>query len=206
MIERVAGRRTDEQARQTRAAVIERAVDLASVEGLEGLTLGKLATELGLSKAGVVGPFGSKEGLQLAALDSATSSFRRHVWNPVADQPAGRDRLLAACQRWIDYLADCPLPGGCFFTTASVEWDARSGPVREAIATAQRRWLRTLQSEADVAIRAGELPAASDPAQLALELNGVSMSLNQALQLLDDRAAISRARSAVQRLLAVPPA
>jgi AcrR family transcriptional regulator len=195
-------RHTAEEALRTRTEIVDRAVHRASIEGLEGLTIGRLADELGLSKAGVIGPFGSKQALQLAALKRGLEIFRERVWDPAAELPAGRARLLAVCEGWIRYLERCPLPGGCFLTTASTEWDAREGPVHEAVATAQERWLGTLGAEAEVAVRAHELPGETDPAQLAFELNAIAMGLNQALQLLGDGEAPSRARRAQERLLA----
>lgn len=197
-------RSTADQARRTREAIVAGAVARASVEGLEGMTIGTLAAELGLSKAGVIGPFGSKEGLQLAAFAAAMDDFRRRVWDPAAERPAGRARLEAICEHWLAYLSGgCP-PGGCFMTTASVEWDARSGPVHEAVARDQRRWLRVLAAEAEVAVRARELPAGTDPDQVAFELNGIAMSLNQQLRLQGEEAAIGRARAAIARVLAAP--
>jgi AcrR family transcriptional regulator len=193
---------TADQGRQTRSRIIGRAVDRASIEGLESLSFGELAKDLRLSKAGVAGPFGSKEALQLAAFDRAVQIFREHVWDPAADMPAGRRRLEAVCGNWLSYLEHCPFPGGCVVTTASVEWDARSGPVHDAVATAQKRWLAVLSAEADVAIRTGELSPVPDARQLAFELNGIAMSLNQAIQLLGDSDAPNRARRALDRLMA----
>ena len=197
-------RHSAEEALRTRATIVEVGTRQASIEGLEGMTIGRLADAVGLSKAGVIGPFGSKQALQLAVLDAAVRGFTERVWTPVAELPAGRARLLAACEHWIDYLADCPLPGGCFITTASTEWDARDGPVRDAVASAQWRWLGTLRADVEVAVRAGELPADTDPTEMAFELNGVAMSLNQAIQLFHDEHAPNRARRSVLRLLAGP--
>ena len=194
-------RHSAEEALRTRATIVTVGTRQASIEGLEGMTIGRLADALGLSKAGVIGPFGSKQALQLAVLDEAVRGFIERVWNPVAALPAGRARLLAVCEHWISYLADCPLPGGCFITTASTEWDAREGPVRDAVASAQRRWLGTLRADVEVAVRAGELAADTDPTELAFELNGVAMSLNPAIQLFHDAAAPDRARRSVLRLL-----
>jgi AcrR family transcriptional regulator len=177
-------------------------VGRASVEGLEGLTIGTLADELGLSKAGVVGPFGSKEELQLAVCGRAFEIFKEDVWDPASHLPAGRRRLAAVCENWISHLTRRVFPGGCFVTTAATEWDAREGPVHDTVAAAQARWLATLRADAEVAVRAGELPRDTDPAQLAFELNGVAMSLNQAIILFDDKKAPARARRAVKRLLA----
>jgi AcrR family transcriptional regulator len=194
-------RQSAQEAQRTRTAIVECAVRRASVEGLDGLTIGRLADELGLSKSGVVGPFGSREQLQLAAFERAMEVFRQNVWDPVAELPAGRERLVATCERWMAELERPTFPGGCFMTTAATEWDARSGPVHEAVAKAQKRWLRVLRSDADVAVRAGELPSGTDPEQLVFELNGVAMSLNQAVVLAGDEHAGARARRAVQRLL-----
>ena len=171
------------------------------MEGLEALTIGRLASDLGLSKAGVVGPFGSKEGLQLAALRRGLEVFREEVWDPVVVLPAGYTRLAAVCENWVHYLERRVMPGGCFMTTASIEFDARTGPLHDATAAAQARWLATLTAEAEVAVRAGELPPETEPAQLAFELNGVAMSLNQALVLMDDKRSPARARRAFARLL-----
>jgi AcrR family transcriptional regulator len=185
---------------------VAQAVGRASTDGLEGLTIGSLAGDLGLSKAGVIGPFGSKEALQLATLERAGQVFTNAVWRPVERLPAGRERLVAVCESWVRYLSACPLPGGCFVAMASTEWDGRGGPVREAVATMQRRWLRCLSADAEVAVRAGELPQDTDPTQLAFECNGLAMGLNQAVQLFADPGAPDRARRAFARLLAGPPA
>jgi hypothetical protein len=123
------------------------------------------------------------------------------VWDPAAELPAGRRRLEAVCDNWISHLTRRVFPGGCFVTTAATEWDAREGPIHDAVAAAQGRWLATLRADAEVALRAGELPRDTDPAQLAFELNGVAMSLNQALVLFEDKKAPARARRAVKRLL-----
>ena len=195
-------RSTADQALRTRETIVAGAVARASVEGLEGLTIGTLATELGLSKAGVVGPFGSKEGLQLATFAAAMNHVRVRVWDPAADRPAGRARLQAVCENWVSYLSGdgCP-PGGCFMTAAATEWDSRTGPVHDAVARDQRRWLRVLAAEAEVAVRARERPAATDPAQVAFELNAIAMGLNQALRLHGDHAAVAHARRAFARVL-----
>ena len=195
-------RSTADQAIRTRETIVAGAVARASVEGLEGLTIGTLAAELGLSKAGVVGPFGSKEGLQLAAFAAAMDDFRVRVWDPAADRPAGRARLQAVCENWVRYLTGdgCP-PGGCFMTAASTEWDSRTGPVHDAVARDQRRWLRALAAEAEGAVRTRELPTETDPAQVAFELNAIAMGLNQALRLQHDEGAIERARRAIGRVL-----
>jgi AcrR family transcriptional regulator len=188
-------------AARTRSRILIAATDQASLEGLEGLTIGRLAESVGLSKAGLIGPFGSKEGLQLAVLEVTNQVFTARVWRPAADEPAGLARLQAICKHWVAYLANCPLPGGCFICTTTSEWDGREGPVRDAVAEAQARWMSTLRNEADVAIRAGELPPDHDADELAFALNATAMGLNQAVQLFGDTDAPARAERAFARLL-----
>ena len=198
-------RNSAEDAAATRSAIVSRALARASVEGLEGMTIGHLAADLGMSKAGVVGPFGSKQALQLAVFGQAIDGFAAQVWAPVAALTPGRERLAAVCERWIDYLAGPPFPGGCLMTTTATEWDARQGPVRDAVLAAQGRWLAALEGDAEAAVRAGELPADTDAAQVAFELSGMAMSLNQAMQLFHDPDAAARARRAVARILRPAP-
>jgi AcrR family transcriptional regulator len=195
-------RRSAAEAAGTRTAIVERALELGSLEGLEGLTIGRLAGDVGMSKSGLIRHFGSKEGLQLAALGAATDLFQREIWDPVADQPPGLARLRALSEGWVSYLERDLLPGGCFLTAAASEFDGRGGPVREATRKAWARWLRVLEREVSAAIEAGELPEETDPEQVAFELNGIVMGLNNALQLHGDRTAPVRARRAIDRVLA----
>lgn len=182
-------RRSASAALQTRTDIVERAIDVASVEGLDGFSLGRLADTLQMSKSGVLGHFRTKEALQLSALDGAIDVFTREVWAPAAASAPGLPRLLTICQSWIGYLERDVFPGGCFLTAASCEFDGRPGPVRDRIALAMKRWLRTLAAEAQVAIDAGQLPADSDPAAIAFQLNALAMGANQAIQLFGDRQA-----------------
>jgi AcrR family transcriptional regulator len=195
-------RRSAEEAAGTRTAIVERALELGSLEGLEGLTIGRLAGDVGMSKSGLIRHFGSKEGLQLAALGAAIGLFQREIWEPVADEPPGLRRLRALSEGWVSYLERDLLPGGCFLTAAASEFDGRAGPVREATRKAWARWLRLLEREVSAAVEAGELPADTDPEQVAFELNGIVMGLNNALQLHGDRSAPARARRAIDRVLA----
>ena len=194
-------RRTAAQAAGTRTAIVERAVELGSVEGLEGVTIGRLADDVGMSKSGLIRHFGSKQGLQLAALDAAIEIFTAEVWERAAGASPGLERLWAICIAWISYLERDVLPGGCFLTAAASEFDGRAGPVGEATRAAWARWLRVLESEARTATAAGELPRNTDPAQVAFELNAIAMGLNNALQLHRDPAAPGHARRAVERVL-----
>ena len=194
-------RRSATQVAASRAAIVETAVDQGSRWGLEGLTIGWLADELGMSKSGVVGHFGSKEQLQLAVLGAAVNAFVRDVWEPVADEPPGRARLLALCDAWLDSHRRELFPGGCFLTTASVEFDNRPGPVRDVVAATMARWLGTLEREAQTAIDNGELAPDADAADVAFTLNALAMGANNAFQLHGDDAAFDRARRAMHNVL-----
>ncbi len=193
-------RRSATAAQATRTGVIEQAVDRASLEGLEGVTIGRLAEDLGMSKAGVVGPFGSKEGLQLAALENAIGVFRREVWEPASSAEPGLARLEAITEAWLDYLRRDVFPGGCFLTQAACEFDGRPGRVREAIDGALSLWHSTLAHEAARGVQAGDLPDV-DPEQVAFELGAIAQGVNQARQLRGDPEAVKRGRRAMRRAL-----
>lgn len=201
-------RRSAADVADSRAAVVDAAVGLASVEGLEGITIGRLASDLGMSKSGLVGRFGSKEALQRAVLAEAVARFTAAVWEPARAAPAGLPRLEAIVDAWADYLRGDDLPGGCFITTASVEYDARSGPLHDDAAAAARRWLSVLEAEARHARDAGALPAGRDPADVAFELYSLASGGSVARHLHGDPAALDRARGAMRRALGLdrPPA
>jgi AcrR family transcriptional regulator len=152
-----------------------------------------------MSKAGVIGHFGTKEALQLAALERANAIFRREVWEPAAGVDPGFARLRAIAGAWISYLERDVFPGGCFMTAASTEWDGREGPVRDAVRQTLRLWHDVLAAEA---ARAG----LDDPGQVAFEMTSIAMGLNQALQLeIEPERAPERAGKAMRRLLGAAP-
>jgi AcrR family transcriptional regulator len=189
------------EARQTRERILGHSVALASREGLEGLTIGRLATELRLSKAGVLGHFGTKESLQLAVIDAAAALFAHEVPGRARGAAPGIEHLRAVCEAWVSYLERDVLPGGCFFTAAAAEFDGRDGPVRDAIVGLHELWERDLRVHIRRAISAGQIPADTDADQLVYDLLGVMLSLNHYLQLRRDPAAPARARAAMRRLL-----
>jgi AcrR family transcriptional regulator len=185
----------------TRSAILDRSVAIASAEGLEGLTIGRLAGDLGMSKSGVLGHFGSKEALQLAVLDRAGEIFRAEVWEPAVPAAPGLVRLRVLCEAWISYLERGVFPGGCFFVAAAHEFDGRNGAVRDAVESRFDAWRERLLKEAGRAVAAGDLPAGTDPGQLAFELLGLVMALNHAIQLHRDPEAPTRARRAIRSRL-----
>jgi AcrR family transcriptional regulator len=198
-------RRSQTAVAETRAAVTQAAVERASIEGLEGLTIGGLADDAEMRKSSVFSLFGSKQELQRATLDAAIEQFKSEVWDPVADQPPGLPRLLAVCDSWLDYHRREVMPGGCFLTTATIEYDARPGPMRDAIAATMKRWLGVLEREAATAIEAGDLPADADPADVAFELNALAAAASYGFQLWRDPDVFERARRSMRRVLTAPP-
>lgn len=189
---------------RTRESILRAAVDLASIEGLEGLTIGRLADELKMSKSGLFAHFGSKEDLQLATIEMARQIFVEHVVRPALAGPEGVQRLIGLCQGWLGHVEGKVFKGGCFFTAASLEFDGRTGPVRDAIAATMKTWLGTLARAVDAAKKAKHLKASIDPEKFAFEIYSLAMGANWALQLLDDRTALQKAReNIIQRIRAV---
>ena len=188
---------------RTRAAVLRRAADIASVEGLSGLSIGRLAADLSISKAGVFAHFGSKEELQLATVRAASERFLTEVVVPAQAADDGLARLVALVDSWLDYNRRCVFPGGCFFAATSVEFHGRPGRVRDELAAARRQWLDAFAGLARTAIDRGELDPVCDVDRLAFEIDAVGTAANLHHQLCGDRAAFGRARAAVHaRLLA----
>ena len=177
---------------------------LASSEGLEGLTIGRLATVLNMSKSGVLGHFGSKEDLQLAVVDAAADIFTKEVADKARGVDPGLPKLLAMCRAWVSYLERRVFPGGCFFTAAASEFDDRPGRVRNAVAGLTTVWNRDLYRQTRTAMAAGDLPSDTDADQLVFEVTGVVLALNNALQLHRDTTAPTRARRALSRLIGHP--
>jgi AcrR family transcriptional regulator len=194
-------RRSAAAVADTRAAVTEAAVDRASVEGLEGLTIGRLAGEVAMRKSSLFSLFGSKQELQLATLEAAIQQFRDEVWGPVADEQPGIARLLALCDSWLAYHERETLPGGCFLTTATIEFDARPGPLRDAVADSMDRWLGVLEREVALAVEAGELPSGYEPADVAFQLNALAAAASYGFQLSRDSEVFARARRSMRRAL-----
>ena len=182
---------------RTRAAILETAVNIASVEGLEGLTIGRLASSVSMSKSGLFGHFGSKEDLQLATVAAAREIFIREVIAPALKVPRGLQRLWALCDGWLDYMEREVFPGGCFFVSTSTQFGHRPGPVKDAIVASIREWLNYLIVAAQMAQSQNEITISTDPAQLVFELHGLYMGANWEYQLFADKAVGDRARLAI---------
>jgi AcrR family transcriptional regulator len=197
-------RRSVVEAAATRIRIIERALALGSVSGLEGLTIGSLAIDLGMSKAGVIGHFGTKEALQLAVVEEAVERFRRRVPGHALGARPGVERLSRAFDEWIDYMTGDEEHRGCFLTSVAIEYDERPGPIRDAILAALSRWSDYVAAELDEAVTAGELPHDTDVPQLVFEFGGVALAVQQAILLDRDPAAAERGRRAIRRMLGKP--
>lgn len=162
----------------TRRAVLGRAVDIASVEGLDGLSLGRLATELELSKSGVFALFGSKEELQLASIRAAREIFAHHITEPAMTAEPGLPRLWQLCESWLAYSEKRIFPGGCFFFNAGAEFDARDGRVHDAVAEVSDGFVGFIRELAKEAKKLGHLDSGVDVAQLAFELHALGCAAN----------------------------
>lgn len=182
---------------RTRSAILRAAVDIASAAGLEGLTIGRLASELSMSKSGLFAHFGSKEELQLATVEAAREIFIGEVVRPAFEAEEGLPRLWCLCDIWLEYVRGEVFSGGCFFAAAASEFDGRPGAVRDRVAAIMKEWLDTLRRSVAEARAAGQLDREADPAQLAFELNALEMGANWAYQLYGDKQAFARARSAM---------
>ena len=181
---------------RSRAAVLDRSVQLASVYGLEGLTIGTLAVDLGVHKSTVHALFGSKEALQLETVSAARTVLIDQVIVPTLQSEPGRDRLSALGDAWCGYLATDVFSGGCFLCAASAEMDGRPGPVRDAVESVMREWIDVLAVTIEHTIRRKELRSDIDPAALAFRLNALGMAANWQRQLLHEAAGVEYARSA----------
>ncbi|HEX7703198.1 MAG TPA: TetR/AcrR family transcriptional regulator [Kofleriaceae bacterium] len=183
----------------TRQAILGRAFELASVIGVSGLTIGRLAEEMGLSKSGLFAHFGSKEALDVAVVEEASRQFVQEVMVPALREPRGEPRVRALFDRWLVW---GQRPGGCFFVGASAELDDRVGPSRDALARADKDWLDELAKAARIAVREGHFAATLDPDQFAFELNGIMLSFHQFHRFLREPEALARTRRAFDRLVA----
>ena len=190
-------RRDKTKGDKTRQEILEAAVHIASAEGLEGLTIGRLADDLKLSKSGLFAHFGSKEELQLAVVGKARDIFVREVVDRAYKSDRGLVRLLAMLDEWLAYVGRSVFRGGCFFMASAIEFDSRPGQVRDLIAELSRSWLDAIESEARYAQAIGQLDSRVDAAQLAFELHALVHSANWSYNLFVDKRALDLARTGI---------
>jgi AcrR family transcriptional regulator len=195
------GRR--QRGRRTRESILDTAVQIATVEGLDGITIGRLANELGMSKSGLFAHFGSKEELQLATIDKAREIFVETVIAPVREAERGLPRLEALMDNWLGYMRREVFRGGCFFDAVRSEYNSRPpGPVRDAVWADFASWSQILVNRVKSAQALGHLDPHADPEQVAYELDALGGSANVRFQLDRDEAWFERARTAIQARLA----
>jgi AcrR family transcriptional regulator len=185
------------KAARTRHEILEAAADIASAEGLEGLSIGRLASEMKMSKTGIFAHFGAKKELQLATVNFAEEVFRERVVKPAFAEPPGLKRLKAMLTSWLTYVEQNVFRGGCFFAAASLEFDSRPGRVRNDVAALTRAWMDALRNEISRAKAQREFAPRIVPAQLAFELHAYVQEANWAYKLFSDKKAFSLARVAI---------
>jgi AcrR family transcriptional regulator len=187
---------------QTRTAILDEALKIASRLGLEGLTIGSLADATGMSKSGLFAHFGSREDLQLAVLEHFAQLYGERVFVPVLKIERGLPRLRALFERWLDWTIASGLPGGCIMISAAAEYDDRPGPIRDAVIANQHRGNAITQKAVRLAIEEGHLRADTDPEQIAFEMLGIMLASHNHRRLLGDKEARKRALTAFEELVA----
>jgi AcrR family transcriptional regulator len=196
-----AQRRPRADGERTRGAILRAAASLATVDGLEGLSIGNVAAAIGMSKSGLYAHFDSKQELQLATVQEAGRIFADEVVQPALTAPAGLAQLAAVCEAFFEHLQRRTFPGGCFFAGAALEMGTRPGPVKQAVAAFQAGFADLLRGFAATAIEQNQLPPGEDPDRLAFELNGIILAADANFVLHDNPAVLDLARQVVHRRL-----
>jgi AcrR family transcriptional regulator len=192
---------TPTKGEQTRVAILDEALKIASKLGLEGLTIGSLAEATGMSKSGLFAHFGSREDLQLAVLEHAAQRYGELVFVPVLKIERGLPRLRALFERWLDWTIESGLPGGCIMISTAIEYDDRPGPIRDAAIANQHRGNAITQKAVRLAIEEGHLRPETDPEQISFEMLGLVLATHNHRRLLGDREARKRALTAFEELI-----
>ena len=193
---------TPTKGEQTRAVILDAALKIASKLGLEGLTIGTLADETGMSKSGLFAHFGSREELQLAVLEHAAQIYGRRVFLPALQIARGLPRLRALFERWLDWTIASGLPGGCIMISAAAEYDDRPGPIRDAVIANQHRGTAITKKAVRLAIEEGHLRGDTDAEQIAFEMLGIVLASHNHRRLLSDGESRKRALTAFEQLVA----
>jgi len=192
---------TTTKGERTRAAILDAALRIVSKAGLDGLTIGTLADATGMSKSGLFAHFGSREELLLAVLAHGQTEFTEVVFQPAMAKPRGLPRLKAMFINWLDWTESAELPGGCPMIGGATEFDDKPGPVRDMLAGGQRTWIDTLKRTVRQAVDEGQLPAGTDPEQIAFEMFGIALVVHHHRRLLGYPKARARALAALDKLL-----
>src|SRR4051794_10440597 len=195
------GRKQRSDGERSRTAILDEAARLATIEGIEGLSIGRLADAVGMSKSGLFAHFGSKEELQLATIENADSIFAADVLEPAAAAPTGIERLQGFVDGFLRYVEVETYPGGCFFASVLAEVDMRPGPVRDRLVAFLGMWLGSLEEAIRAAQAEGDIDAAQDPAQLTFEVEAALLLANAQFVVSRSPEPIERARRAIERLL-----
>ena len=187
---------------ETRERILDQAVRLASRDGLEGLTIGTLSTELGLSKSGLFAHFGSKDELQLQVLQATVQRFEETVIHPALSAPRGEPRIRAVFERWLDWENNPSMPGGCLLIAAAVEFDDRPGPQRDYLQEAHRRRFAFIAKGARMAVEAGHFRPDLDVEQFSFDVTAIALGYHHMHRMLRHPKADEHARASFERLLA----
>jgi AcrR family transcriptional regulator len=196
-------RRQRSDGERSRAAILDEAARLATVEGIGGLSLSGLADAVGMSKSGLFAHFGSKEELQLATIETANAIFDEQVLDPAAKTSTGLERLRALTGAYLDYVEAGTFPGGCFFASVLVEVSMQPGAVRDRLLAFLQDWLGRLEAAARDAQREGDLDKHEDPRQLAFDLESALLLANTQFTVMQSSEPIERGRRAIDRRLEV---
>ncbi len=188
-------------AEPTRTAIVDRAMAMASRTGLDGLSIGRLADDIGMSKGGLFAHFGSKEELEVQVLEAAAEKFVATVVRPALALPRGLPRLRGVFERWLDWHRRSDAEGGCIFFAAAAEFDDRPGPVRERLVALQQQWFETLAKAVRLAVEEGHFRKDVDPEQVAFELLGAAFAFHHTARLLLHASACERARRALESII-----
>ena len=197
-----ASRRRRSDGERSRNAILREAAQLATVDGLDGLSISRLADAVGMSKSGLFAHFGSKEELQLATIETAGALFAEQVIEPASAAPAGLERLRQLAENFLRHVEQSVFPGGCFFASVAAEMDTRPGPVRDSAVALVDEWVEYLEAAVRDAQAEGAIDRAEDATQLAFELDAYLILANAQFVLGRDSTPIDRARRAVDRRLA----
>jgi AcrR family transcriptional regulator len=195
-------RRHRSDGERSRDVILREAAQLATVEGLDGLSIAKLADAVGMSKSGLFAHFGSKEELQLATIDRAALIFNQQVVQPAVEASTALERLKALAEHFLRHLEDDVFPGGCFFASVAAEMDTRPGPVRDRAVRFTEMWFQMFESAVRDAQAECSLDPAEDATQLAFELDAYLLFANAQFVASKDPAPLERARRALDRRLA----